>query len=40
MEIAIYTVCPGSSDPFYIITHYINGSQLPGHAVYLKKNIQ
>ena len=22
--INLYTVCPGSSDPFYIVTYYIN----------------
>ena len=29
------TVCPGRSDPFYILTYYINGSLLPGHTVYV-----
>ena len=29
-----YTVCPGSSDPFYIVTYYKKyGSLLPGHTV-------
>ena len=27
------TICPGSSDPFYIVTYYIlNGSRLLGHV--------
>ena len=33
------TVCPGSSDPFYIVTYYKNWSLLPRHAVSLKKSI-
>ena len=28
-----YTVCPGSSDPFYIVIYYIKWSLLPGHTV-------
>ena len=30
-----YTVSvrPGSSDPFYILTYYKNGSLLPGHTL-------
>ena len=28
-----YTVCPGSSNPFYIVSYNINGSLLPGHIV-------
>ena len=32
-DTGIYTVCPGSSDPFYIVGYYINGSVLPGHTV-------
>ena len=28
------TVCLGSSDPFYIVTYFINGSLLPGHIVF------
>ena len=28
-----HTACPGSSDPFYIVTYYINGSILLGHTV-------
>ena len=32
------TVCPRSSDPFYIISYYIqNGSLLHGHTVYCHK---
>ena len=27
------TVCPGSSDLFYIVTNYIKWVLLPGHAV-------
>ena len=26
-------VCPGSSDPFYIVSYYINWVTLPGHIV-------
>ena len=33
MCVCIYCVCQGSSDPFYIVTYYINGSLLPGHTV-------
>ena len=28
------TVCPRSSDPFYIVSYYINGSLLPRHTVW------
>ena len=28
------TMCPGSSDPFYIVSYYINRSLLPGQIVY------
>ena len=28
-----HSVCPGSSDPFYILTYYKKGSLLPGHTV-------
>ena len=27
------TICPGSSDPFYIVSYYINWVILPGHTV-------
>ena len=27
-----YTVCPGSSDPFYIVGYYLKGSLLLGHT--------
>ena len=30
------TVCPGSSDPFHIVSYYINGSLLLGHTVLLE----
>ena len=29
----VNTLCPGSSDSFYVVTHYLNGSLLPGHTV-------
>ena len=29
----IYTVCPGSSDPFYIVIYYIRWALLLGHIV-------
>ena len=28
------TVCPGSSDPFYIVSYYIKWVTLPGHTVW------
>ena len=28
-----YIVCPGSSDPFYIVSYYIKWILLPGHTV-------
>ena len=28
----VHTVCPRSSDPFYILIYYINGLILPGHT--------
>ena len=27
------TVCPRSSDPFYVVSYYKNGSLLPGHTL-------
>ena len=35
----VSTVCPGSSDPFYLVRKN-NGSLLPGHTVSLIINIQ
>ena len=32
----IPTICPGSSDPFDIVTYYKKGSLLPGHTVCYK----
>ena len=29
------SVCPGSSDPFYVVTYYIIVSLLPGHTVWM-----
>ena len=29
----LYTVCPGSSDPFYLVSCYIKWVTLPGHTV-------
>ena len=26
-------MCPGSSDPFYLVSYYIKGSLLAGHTV-------
>ena len=35
MYIVLYTMCPISSDPFYIVTYYMKrGSLLLGHTVY------
>ena len=28
-----HTVCPRSSNPFYIVSYYINGSLILGHSV-------
>ena len=33
MRSTVYTVWPGSSDPFYIVIYDLNGSLLPGHIV-------
>ena len=34
-----YTVCPGRSDPFYVVTYYIKRVELlPGHIVH--KNLR
>ena len=33
----MYTVCPRSSVPFYIVIKYVNGSLLLGHTVVLSK---
>ena len=33
-------MCPGSSDPFYVVTYYKNGTLLLGHMVkYLKSRV-
>ena len=32
-KIQDHTVCPGSSDPFYVVTYYLHGALLPGHIV-------
>ena len=34
-----HTVCPGSSDQFYIVITIYNGSLLPGHIVLQKDAI-
>ena len=36
--VSLDTVCPESSDPFYIVTYYKNGSLLPGHTVQSPEN--
>ena len=33
LDFTIITVCPRSSDPFYIVSYYKNGSLLLGHTV-------
>ena len=32
------TVCPRSSDPFYIVSYYKNGALLLGHTVCIQTN--
>ena len=32
IALSTFTVCPRSSDPFYIVNYYINGWLLLGHT--------
>ena len=34
LEIESDLMCPRSSDPFYVVTYFINGSLLLGHVVF------